>query len=117
MGNVFLLVSIGLNVLGQTVLKSGVDKLGALSFEFSSILKAFTSFYVLGGLFLYFVSSIFWILALSQKELSYAYPMLSIGYIVIILVSWFLLGENISLIRVIGVIFISVGIFLVYKSA
>lgn len=117
MGNIFILISIAFNVGGQTVLKAGVNKLGALSFNFAHILKAFTSPIVLGGLFLYLVSSVFWILALSHKDLSYAYPMLSMGYLAIILVSWFVLGENITVIRLVGVVLISFGIFLVFKSA
>ena len=117
MGNIFILISIALNVTGQTVLKAGVNKLGALGFNLAHILKAFSSFMVLGGLFLYVISSVFWILALSHKDLSYAYPMLSIGYIAVILISWLILGENITYIRLLGVFLISFGIFLIFKSA
>lgn len=116
-GNIFILISIAFNVIGQSVLKAGVNKLGPLSMSFMNIFKAFTSFPVLSGLFLYFVSSIFWILALSHKDLSYAYPMLSIGYLIIIFISWSILGEHISAIRILGVLFVSFGIFLVFKSA
>lgn len=117
MGNIFILISIAFNVIGQSVLKSGVNRLGALNFDVSNILKAFTSPIVLGGLGFYLVGSIFWILALSHKDLSYAYPMLSIGYLLIILVSWFVFGEHITFIRLLGVVFISFGIFLVFKSS
>jgi multidrug transporter EmrE-like cation transporter len=117
MGNIFILISILFNVAGQSVLKFGVNKLGALSFNFDNIFKAFTSYAVLGGLFLYVISSVFWILALSHKDLSYAYPLLSLGYIAVLIVSWTLLGENISLIRLIGVFLISIGILLVFKSS
>jgi len=117
MGNIFILVSIAFNVAGQTVLKTGVNKLGALALNFMSIFKAFTSPVVLGGLFLYLIGSVFWILALSHKDLSYAYPMLSLGYLAIIFVSWAFLGEQVTLVRVFGVLFISFGIVLVFKSA
>lgn len=116
MGNIFILISIFFNILGQSVLKMGVNKLGALSLSMSGLIKAFTSFLVLGGLALYVISSVFWILALSHKDLSYAYPMLSIGYVIILLVSWFVLGEHISLLRIVGVILVSFGIFLIVKS-
>ncbi|MBD3360985.1 EamA family transporter [Candidatus Peregrinibacteria bacterium] len=117
MGNIFILISVALNVLGQTALKGGVNKLGALSLTLNSIFKAFTTPLVLSGLFLYAVSSIFWILALSHKDLSYAYPMLSLGYIAVVLMSWAILGEQVTIIRFLGVILISFGIFLVFKSA
>ncbi len=117
MGNIFILISIAFNVAGQSILKAGVNKLGALSFGFSNIVKAFTSVMVLGGLSLYLVSSVFWILALSHKDLSYAYPMLSVGYLAVIFVSWAFLAESITPVRLAGVFLISFGIFLVFKSA
>ena len=105
MGNIFILISILLNVAGQTVLKSGVNKLGSLSFDFTSIFKAFTSPLVIGGLTFYLASSVFWILALSREDLSYAYPMLSVGYLIIIITSWLFLGEQMNLVKMSGVIF------------
>lgn len=117
MGNIFILVSIAFNIFGQTAIKTGVNKLGALALSLPSVIKAFTSPVVLGGLFLYLVSSVFWILALSHKDLSYAYPMLSIGYLAIVLVSWAFLGENVTILRLLGVVLISLGIFFVFKSA
>lgn len=117
MGNIFIFISIAFNIAGQSVLKFGVNKLGALSFSFSQILKAFLSPIVLGGLFFYLISSVFWIFALSHKDLSYAYPMLSMGYLAVIFISWAFLGEEITLLRILGVVLISFGIFLVFKSA
>ena len=93
------------------------DPKGIVKKNLGSIEKAFLSPLVWTGLFAYFVGSVFWILALSQKDLSYAYPMLSLGYLLVILISWTLLNEEISLIRLAGVLFISFGLFLVFKSA
>ena len=117
MGNIFILISIALNVTGQTILKAGVNKLGTLSMNGESFIKAFSSLEVWGGLIFYGLSSLFWILALSHKDLSYAYPMLSMGYILVIFISWFLLGEQITPIRIFGVLLISFGVYLVFRSA
>ena len=117
MGNLLILVSIVFNVAGQSVLKSGVNKFGALSFEFSPLMKVIFSPLVLTGLFFYAVSSVFWIMALSRNDLSYAYPMLSMGYIAIIFISWFFLHEQITPARIAGVVLITFGIFLVFKSS
>lgn len=117
MGNLYIIISVLLNVVGQTLLKAGVNKLGLLSLDFNSILAAVSSMKIWGGLAIYGVSSVFWILALSNKDLSYAYPMLSIGYLVIIMVSWLMLKEDINLIRISGVILISLGLLFVFKSA
>lgn len=117
MPNIYILVSILLNLLGQFSIKSGVNKLGGLSLTFPDIAKSLLSPLVLGGLVAYGIGSIFWILALSHKDLSYAYPMLSVGYIIILILSWAFLGEQITLVRILGVILISFGVFLVFKSA
>lgn len=117
MGNLFILISILLNVAGQSVLKHGVNKLGALSFDATSLLSAFSSLEVWMGLVFYGISSVFWILALSHRDLSFAYPMLSLGYLAIVIVSWLILGEHVTPIRLLGVLFISLGVFLVFKSA
>jgi len=117
MGNLYLLLSVAFNVVGQYKLKAGVNKLGALSFNFTDLFKAFTAPMVLGGLVFYFISSVFWIIALSQKDLSFAYPMLSIGYIAIIFISWQFLGESINLFKIAGVFLICSGIILIFKSS
>ena len=117
MGNIYILISVAFNVAGQSVLKAGVNKIGKLGFSFDNIVKAFSSWLVIGGLALYVISSVFWILALSNKDLSYAYPMLSIGYLAVVFISWSFLGEELSAVRLFGVTFIAFGIFLVFKSA
>lgn len=117
MGNIFILISIVFNIAGQSILKFGVNKLGALSFNFDHIVKAFTSPLVLSGLTLYVISSVFWILGLSHKDLSFAYPMLSVGYIVVVLVSWKFLGETITPLRLAGILLISLGLIFVFKSS
>lgn len=117
MGNVFILISIVFNVIGQYVLKTGVNKFGEFSPQIMQILKVMLSPLVFGGLLLYAISSVFWILALSRNDLSYAYPMLSLGYIAVILISWFALGEEVNGARILGVALITVGVTLVFKSA
>jgi multidrug transporter EmrE-like cation transporter len=62
------------------------------------------------------VSSVFWLVILSRIDLSYAYPMVSIGYIAVVLFSYFVFKENVSLIRWIGVITICAGVFLISRS-
>ena len=117
MPNLYIVLSIAFNLIGQFAIKSGVNKLGSLGLSFGDIFKALLSPYVFCGLFAYVIGSIFWILALSHKDLSYAYPMLSIGYILILIVSWAVLGEQISSVRIAGVVLISLGVFLIFKSA
>lgn len=54
-----------------------------------------------------------WLLVLAQAELSLAFPLDSIQYIIILFSSYFFLGESINRDRIIGTAFIIGGIVLV----
>lgn len=113
-----ILLNIVMVVSGQFCMKFGINKIGS----FNSIpigqflIKAFTAPLILLGIALYAVSAIFWIIILSKVELSFAYPMLSFGYVLILLVSWLFLGENMNFLKILGVIFISLGVILIFRN-
>jgi multidrug transporter EmrE-like cation transporter len=62
------------------------------------------------------VSVVVWIMALSRVEVSIAYPMLSIGYVVNALAAWYLFGEAVTLTRLAGIGVIIIGVYLVARS-
>ena len=62
------------------------------------------------------VSVVVWIMALSRVQVSIAYPMLSIGYVVNAVAAWFLFGEALTVQRLVGIGFIVIGVFLVARS-
>jgi len=53
---------------------------------------------------------------LSETELSYAYPIVSLSYIIVIFGSIILFHEDVSLLRWIGVILICIGVCVVARS-
>jgi multidrug transporter EmrE-like cation transporter len=55
-------------------------------------------------------------MALSRVEVSLAYPMLSIGYVVNAVAAWYLFGEALTAQRMIGIGTIIIGVFLVARS-
>ncbi|MCM8778968.1 MAG: EamA family transporter [Candidatus Omnitrophica bacterium] len=114
MGSFYLiLVSVGLGVLGQIFLKQGMLGFGGNFFKlFPHIIQS--PFVLLGFLF-YFLSSLIWLIVLSRVELSYAYPMISLGYVFIVFLSWIIFKENVSFLRWLGVILISLGVILIGK--
>jgi len=115
-----LLVTVTLNVAGQYLMKRGMTDVGAISGDLSalagSLATAFMNPYVLAGVGAYGFSSIFWLVLLSRVDLSYAYPALSMGYVLITLVSAIALGEQVSGLRWAGVFTISIGVILVARS-
>lgn len=121
MKNILLILfSVSLAVFGQFFLKKGMLEIGRIPLNFTTpfflLGKVFTNFKLFFGFLLFALSSITWLVVLSRVELSFAYPMVSIGYILTVLISWRYLGEHVSLLRWIGVTVICVGVLLLSKS-
>ena len=57
-----------------------------------------------------------WIIALTRVEVSLAYPMLSIGYVVNAVAAWMLFGEQLTPMRLIGIFVIILGVYLLAAS-
>ena len=79
--------------------------------------RLLSSMPIIAGLACYVLSVVVWILALSRVEVSVAYPMLSIGYVVNALAAWWLFGENLSGARLAGIGVILVGVWLVARTS
>lgn len=118
----FSLVMTGvlLNAAAQLLLKAGTNAIGAFEFASHNVApvgwKIATQPYILGGIGCYVVSVVVWILALSRVEVSLAYPMLSIGYVVNAIAAWYLFGEAVTAARLAGIGIIVLGVFIVSRS-
>lgn len=115
-----VLAGVLLNAGAQLLLKAGTNAIGAFEFSARNVLpvgwKIATEPHILGGIACYVVSVVVWILALSRVEVSVAYPMLSIGYVVNAIAAWYLFGEAVTTTRMIGIGVIILGVFLVARS-
>ncbi|MDF2529744.1 MAG: arnE [Gammaproteobacteria bacterium] len=116
-----ILLGVMLNASAQLLLKAGMDKIGQFSFSLHNALpigfKAASNPFIICGLSCYVLSVVVWLLVLSRVEVSYAYPMLSIGYIVNAVAAYYLFGENLSLSRIIGIGVIIIGVYLIARPA
>ena len=70
---------------------------------------------VLLGFIMYGLSTIFWLIALSKKDLSYVYPFISLTYILVLLLSNLLLKESIGVNKVIGTLIIIIGLMIITR--
>ncbi len=115
-----ILLGVLLNAAAQLCLKEGMRRIGHFEFVWANAvpigLQVAGNIFVLGGLFLYVVSVAVWLLVLSRVEVSFAYPLLSVGYIVNAVAGYYLFQENLSPARVSGILIIVVGVYLVMKS-
>lgn len=108
-----ILTGVMLNAVAQLMLKAGTNRVGALdlSYQSLSVLPSLAlSAPILTGLSCYAVSVVVWIVALSRVEVSIAYPMLSIGYIVNAIAAWMLFGEALNPMKLAAIAVISVGV-------
>jgi drug/metabolite transporter (DMT)-like permease len=111
------LISISLGAVGQFLLKVGVNRIGGIAFKRAELVatmwKVATQPYIVVGLVLFVLSMVIWLAVLSKMELSRAYPMVSISYVLVALMARFFLGEPLSWTRLTGIAVILVGVVLV----
>jgi multidrug transporter EmrE-like cation transporter len=116
----FILTGILLNAVAQLLLKAGTNAVGAIHLNAQNWLdtgiKLATQLPILGGLTCYVISVGVWIVGLSRVDVTIAYPMLSIGYIVNALGAWYFLGEAVSAQRLLAIAIIIVGVVLLTRS-
>lgn len=117
---VYILVAVVGSAAGQLLLKKGMSTMGPLTITADQILgilwRIATNPYVVIGLFIYVCGTVFWLAALSRKDLSFAYPFASLSYIVMIIGGWQLFGERIDLWRIVGSLAIMTGVILIAQS-
>ncbi len=115
-----ILFGVMLNAVAQLALKQGMRQIGEFEFVLANALpigwQVGTNPFVALGLFCYVVSVGIWILVLSRVEVSLAYPMLSIGYVVNALAAWWLFGENLTPTRIAGIVVICFGVWLLSRT-
>jgi len=115
-----VLTGVLLNAVAQLALKASVSDTGIISLDMQSLLSSAgslaTNLWLWMGLVCYAISVVVWILALSRVDVSIAYPMLSIGYIVNAVAAWHLFDEPMNLGKVVGIGIIIVGVYILARS-
>ncbi len=116
----YLFTGILLNAAAQLLLKAGTLRLGVVSLVPETLLSTLwqlaTNLPILGGLCLYGISVITWIAGLSRIDVSIAYPLLSLGYVVNAIAAYLLFGEIISWQRALGIGIILIGVYILARS-
>ncbi|MBK7872937.1 MAG: EamA family transporter [Saprospiraceae bacterium] len=114
----YLLLSILFNTSSHLFLKKGVveAKQKNESRQGSTIIGYITQWAIWTGLFFNGMAALFWLIALSAIDLSYAFPFLSLNYILIPIGAMLLYREHLSRTRIIGILVICVGIFFIAIS-
>jgi len=115
-----ILSGVLLNAAAQLLLKAGTNAVGRFEFSLGNLvpvgMKLAFEPHIAGGVACYVVSLVVWVMGLSRVDVSIAYPMLSIGYVLNAVAAWYLFGESLTAQKLVGIAFIVTGVFLVARS-
>lgn len=121
MGYLYILGTVIFTVYGQLVLKWRMMNYGLLPENFGDkiifLFKLVLDPYIFSGFSSAFIASFFWMAAMTKFELSFAYPFMSGAFVLVFIFSVFLFQETVSWNKILGLIFIVLGIIITSRSA
>lgn len=112
----FLIFSaILLAVFGQLSMKKGMSNVGEIALKqlFSKRIFSFFEKFVIIGISLYVISTTLWLVVLSQEELSLVYPLVGTGYVLTAILAKLFFKEKLTTFRMLGILLIIVGAYLI----
>ncbi len=116
-----ILFTVLTNAAAQIMLKKGMLSVGSFSFEagelFNAMIRTVLNPFVFAGLCVFVISMASHLVVLSRVDLSFAYPFLSLAYVVAALYAYFVFKEDLNAVRIAGIGLICFGTFLIARSA
>lgn len=110
---IYIFATVIFTVYGQLIIKWRVSQFGLLPEDslgkFKFVLNLLSDPAVVSGFIAAFLASIAWMVAMTKFDLSYAYPFMSLNFVIVLLISNQLFGEPFSTPKIIGVSLIVVG--------
>jgi multidrug transporter EmrE-like cation transporter len=113
-----LVVSVVFAIAGQFTLKAAMNEIGRIGTEqlrdpMALVAKSAREPRLWAGLALFGISAMFWLVVLSRVNLSVAYPLVGVSYILVVAIGRFVLNEHVPPLRWVGVTVIAVGIAMI----
>jgi multidrug transporter EmrE-like cation transporter len=119
-GHVYIFLTLMFTVFGQLVLKWQMSKVGPMpgapTEKIGFLLHQFLQPWVLGAFVCAFFASLAWMAAMTRFELNYAYPFMSLAFVVVMLFSVVFLGEALNLRRVVGTVLVIGGLVVIARG-
>jgi multidrug transporter EmrE-like cation transporter len=119
---VLILFTVFTNAAAQIMLKKGMLAHGALSTGggiggiIGTALSVVFSPWVFAGLSMFVVSMASHLIVLSRVQLSFAYPFLSLAYVIVAAYAFFIFGEDVGPARIVGIALIMAGTVFISMS-
>ena len=102
-----VLIPITLIVLGQSLAKIGASNIYLNNFSISQVFNIF----IIGSFICLSVRGLVWLVLMRMFDLAFIYPFMSVSYILILIVSYLLFNEAITVGKIAGCCIISSGVF------
>lgn len=114
------ILCVAMSVAAQFLFKAGLSD---VEFQFAlstwegvrSVVSMCTNPFIVGGFVLYGLGAIAWLGVLSQWDVSKAYPIVGLGFVFTLAIGW-CIGEQVTLTRAVGVVFVCAGVAIVGRS-
>jgi drug/metabolite transporter (DMT)-like permease len=115
-----ILFVVATNALSQTLLKQGMVGIGAFTLNPGNALsmagRVALDPFVIAGMTLMIISMASHLYVLSRVPLTFAFPFISISYIVILGVGYFFFDEKLNFYHYLGTAFIAIGVFCIAQA-
>lgn len=115
-----ILFTVTTNAAAQIMLKRGMMQLGPLAVGSDGLIMTVFGVvfqpWVFLGLSTFVISMMSHLYVLSRVELSFAYPFLSLAYVMVTAYAFFIFGEDVGMLRVAGIGLICAGTVLISLS-
>jgi uncharacterized membrane protein len=119
-GHLTILVILLLTVYGQLVLKWQISAAGPMPESMQGkvlfILQQLINPWVISGFAAAFAASLAWMVALTRFELNYAYPFMSLAFVLVMGFSVLFLGEALSTGKIIGTLLVMAGLVVIART-
>ena len=116
---IYIILTLLFTVYGQLILKWRLNSFTPFPDSYSKQLKYIVTVlldpYVLSSFAAAFLASLTWIAALTKFQLSYAYPFMSLSFILVMIMSYLLLNEPLTVNKIAGILLIVIGLVIASK--
>ena len=119
--NVLLIIAIFFVSASQLIVKwemkkHSLDDYASLSEKLMLLVSLLLNINILIALSLTVIAGLCWMAVMTKLDLSYAYPLTMLGFVIVLISSNVLFGEPITLHKILGIGLILLGIFISSRS-
>lgn len=119
-GHLYIFLTLVFTVYGQLVLKWQISQAGQLPVDLGDklvfLLRQLLNPWILTGFFSAFLASLAWMAAMTRLDLNYAYPFMSLAFVIVMVFSVLFLGESLTWQRVVGTAMVMGGLIVIART-